>query len=195
MPGMGGLDMLKEIMRRYRLPVIVVSSHSTEGASVTFKALSMGAFDFVAKPRDVSARMPEIARELIGKDQGGGTEPGSTYSCCLREHYRQVDKIAARFEKTAYTICGNWCFHRRAAGIAICAVTISGEISGSIVSFNTCRKVLQKCLRAGSMRICAMKVKEAQSGDLLLPGRVLICPGQSAYQGEAVAAGKCCCTR
>src|ERR1700722_8682263 len=67
MPGMGGLDMLKEIMRRHRVPVIVVSSHSTEGASVTLKALSMGAFDFVAKPADVSARMPEIAAELISK--------------------------------------------------------------------------------------------------------------------------------
>src|SRR5579885_3564683 len=67
MPGMGGLDMLKEIMRRHRVPVIVVSSHSTEGASVTLKALSLGAFDFVAKPSDVSARMPEIASELIGK--------------------------------------------------------------------------------------------------------------------------------
>src|SRR5580704_18936022 len=52
MPGMGGLDMLKEIMRSHRVPVIVVSSHSTEGASVTLKALSMGAFDFVAKPSD-----------------------------------------------------------------------------------------------------------------------------------------------
>src|ERR1700759_1147403 len=67
MPGMGGIDMLKEIMRRHQVPVIVVSSHSKEGASVTLKALSLGAFDFVAKPQDVAARMPEIARELIGK--------------------------------------------------------------------------------------------------------------------------------
>ena len=50
MPGMGGLEMLKEIMRRQKVPVIVVSSHSTQGASVTLKALSLGAFDFVAKP-------------------------------------------------------------------------------------------------------------------------------------------------
>src|SRR6476659_10979769 len=65
MPGMGGIDMLKEIMRRHRLPVIVVSSHSTQGASITLRALSLGAFDFVAKPVDVHSRMPEIGRELI----------------------------------------------------------------------------------------------------------------------------------
>ena len=35
MPGMNGIDTLKEIMRREPVPVIVFSSHSTEGATVT----------------------------------------------------------------------------------------------------------------------------------------------------------------
>ena len=67
MPGMNGIDTLKEIMRRHPLPVIVVSSHSTEGASVTLKALGLGAFDFVTKPQDASAHMAETAAELIAK--------------------------------------------------------------------------------------------------------------------------------
>ena len=67
MPGLNGIDTLKEIMRRHRIPVIVVSSHTTRGASVTLKALSLGAFDFVAKPTDVSSRMQEVAQELISK--------------------------------------------------------------------------------------------------------------------------------
>ncbi len=78
MPGMGGIDMLKEIMRRHRLPVIVVSSHSTQGASITLQALSLGAFDFVAKPSDVSARMPQIAAELIGKIKAAAQSRGVT---------------------------------------------------------------------------------------------------------------------
>src|SRR5690349_24952385 len=76
MPGMGGLDMLREIMRRHRLPVIVVSSHSTQGAAITLQALSLGAFDFVAKPHDVSARMPEIAQELISKIKAAAQSRG-----------------------------------------------------------------------------------------------------------------------
>src|SRR4051795_9840035 len=76
MPGMGGLDMLKEIMRRHRVPVIVVSSHSTSGATVTLKALSLGAFDFVAKPTDVSSRMQEVGRELISKIKAAAQSRG-----------------------------------------------------------------------------------------------------------------------
>src|SRR6202167_5358912 len=67
MPGMNGIDTLKEIMRRQPVPVIVFSSHSTEGASVTMKALGLGAFDFVTKPKDASAHMAETAKELISK--------------------------------------------------------------------------------------------------------------------------------
>lgn len=67
MPGMNGIDTLKEIMRSRPVPVIVFSSHSVEGASVTFKALGLGAFDFVTKPKDATTHMAETARELISK--------------------------------------------------------------------------------------------------------------------------------
>src|SRR5919107_615441 len=68
MPRMDGLETLKEIMRRQRMPVIVVSAHTTVGATMTLKALSLGAFDFVAKPKDAaSAHMDAIAQELINK--------------------------------------------------------------------------------------------------------------------------------
>jgi len=68
MPRMDGLETLRQITRRFRVPVIVVSALTTEGASATFKALALGAFDFVAKPRDAaSAHMDDIAVDLIGK--------------------------------------------------------------------------------------------------------------------------------
>ncbi len=76
MPGMGGLDMLKEIMRRHRIPVLVVSSHSTQGASVTLKALSMGAFDFVAKPGEGSHAHAGSGAGTDFENQGGSPEPG-----------------------------------------------------------------------------------------------------------------------
>src|SRR5947199_728291 len=68
MPRMDGMETLRQIMRRFKILVIVVSAHSTSGASATFKALSLGAFDFVAKPRDAaSAHMEDISAQLIAK--------------------------------------------------------------------------------------------------------------------------------
>ncbi len=68
MPRMDGMETLRHIMRKHKLPVIMVSAQTTEGASSTFKALALGAFDFVSKPRDAAAaRMDEIGAELIAR--------------------------------------------------------------------------------------------------------------------------------
>ena len=76
MPRMDGIETLRQIMRQQQIPVVVVSAHTREGASTTFKALHMGAFDFVAKPENVLAdRMNEIAAELIAKIKAAVKSP------------------------------------------------------------------------------------------------------------------------
>jgi len=61
MPGMGGLEMLKELkVSRPELPVLVFSSITERGAMVTIEALSLGASDYVPKPA-----MVEIGRAHV----------------------------------------------------------------------------------------------------------------------------------
>ena len=65
MPRMDGMETLRQLTRKHRLPVIVVSAHSKNGAAATFQALSLGAFDFVPKPFDASqARMDGRIRDI-----------------------------------------------------------------------------------------------------------------------------------
>ncbi len=49
MPKMNGLDALRIIMQKYPRPVIMISSLTKEGAQVTIEALSLGAVDFIPK--------------------------------------------------------------------------------------------------------------------------------------------------
>src|SRR6202163_2121599 len=65
MPRMDGMETLRLIMRRAPLPVIVFSTHSKEGAYSTFKALALGAIDFVAKPTDAAAGHLETIADLL----------------------------------------------------------------------------------------------------------------------------------
>jgi len=176
MPGMGGLDMLKEIMRSHRLPVIVVSSHSTEGASVTLKALSMGAFDFVAKPSDVSARMPEIAQELISKIKAAAQS--------RRMRVSPLAPLSSPIEKAAPDS------KRRPTRLVAIGVSTGGpqalqyllpqlpkDFPGTILVVQYMPEGFTEMFSRRLDEICAIKVKEAQSGDLLLAGRALVCPG------------------
>jgi two-component system chemotaxis response regulator CheB len=51
MPKMGGLEALERIMAESPMPVLLLSSQTSEGAEVTLRGLELGAMDFVDKSR------------------------------------------------------------------------------------------------------------------------------------------------
>ena len=66
MPKMDGFTFLRILMSRQPTPVIVVSSYSQK--ENVFKALELGAIDFVAKPdRQVGPDMPELREQILSK--------------------------------------------------------------------------------------------------------------------------------
>jgi two-component system chemotaxis response regulator CheB len=176
MPGMGGLDMLKEIMLRHRLPVIVVSSHSTQGASVTLQALSMGAFDFVAKPTDVSACMPEIARELIAKIKAAA-QSRRVAIAPPSESLKPSPKAALDAQTRATRIVAIGISTGGPQALQYLLPQLSKNFPGTIVIVQHMPEGFTEMFSRRLEEICPITVKEAQSGDLLLAGRALICPG------------------
>jgi len=174
MPGMNGIDTLKEIMRRHPLPVIVFSSHSTEGASITMKALGLGAFDFVPKPKDAAAHMAETARELIAKVKAAAE---------CRWKPRPLRGIRAKLEKLPVPSAAP----NKVIGIGVSTggpqaleymlAQLPGDFPGTIAIVQHMPEGFTDMFARRLDEICALRVKEAQSGDLLQAGRVLICPG------------------
>jgi two-component system, chemotaxis family, protein-glutamate methylesterase/glutaminase len=176
MPGMGGLDMLKEIMRGHRLPVIVVSSHSTQGASVTLKALSMGAFDFVAKPGDVSARMPEIAQELISKIKAAAQSRGIRVSPSPIAS-GPVEKATPNSKRRPTRLVAIGVSTGGPQALQYLLPQLPKDFPGTILVVQHMPEGFTEMFSRRLDEICAIRVKEAQSGDLLLAGRALVCPG------------------
>ena len=178
MPGMGGLDMLKEIMRRHRLPVIVVSSHTTRGASVTLKALSLGAFDFVAKPSDVSSRMQEIAQELISKIKAAAQSRGITVHPEPDIPLPRIrTKSKAKLSPQPTKIIAIGISTGGPQSLHYLLAQLPPDFPGSIIVVQHMPEGFTEMFSKRLDECSALQVKEAQSGDLLLAGRVLICPG------------------
>jgi two-component system chemotaxis response regulator CheB len=173
---MDGMETLRNIMRQSRLPVIVVSAHTTQGASATFKALALGAFDFVAKPQDaLSSQMDAIATELINKIKVAsktrmpksqpeipvGRRPKKT--TIKRQPSRKVIAIGI---STGGPNALQYVLSQLPADFPAAIVVVQHMPEGFTELF---ARRLDEC--------CAIDVKEANSGDLLLAGRALICPG------------------
>jgi len=186
MPGMNGIDTLKEIMRREPVPVIVFSSHSTEGATVTMKALGLGAFDFVTKPKDTQAHMAETAKELIAKVKAAA-------DCKLKprimwaEPPKREKVEAAAAHPTRIVAIGVSTGGPQAMEYLLS--TLPGDFPGAIVVVQHMPDGFTDMFARRLDEVCPLRVKEAQSGDLLLPGRVLICPGNRHMKAKRLPLG------
>jgi two-component system, chemotaxis family, protein-glutamate methylesterase/glutaminase len=68
MPNMDGITFLKNLMRLRPTPVVMISTLTEKGAGVTLEALTIGAVDFIAKPKaDVANTLGNYAEEIINK--------------------------------------------------------------------------------------------------------------------------------
>ena len=68
MPRMDGLTFLSNLMRLRPMPVVMISSLTERGAETTLKALELGAFDFVSKPKvDVAGTLADFSDEILAK--------------------------------------------------------------------------------------------------------------------------------
>lgn len=176
MPGMNGIDMLKRVMRMiYPVPVIVVSAHSTEGASITLKALGLGAFDFVAKPKDVSNRMPEIAAELITKIKAAAQSKAVQVPTVSGHVNLEKASPATGTAPTKIVTIGVSTGGPNALQYVFSQ--IPRDFPGTILVVQHMPENFTEMFARRLDDTCPLRVKEAQSGDLLMPGRVLICPG------------------
>lgn len=76
MPGLNGIETLGEIRRLYpKLPVIMFSTLTEQGAAVTLEALSRGASDYMTKPANaesMAGAMEQVRHDLIAKIIGLG---------------------------------------------------------------------------------------------------------------------------
>jgi two-component system chemotaxis response regulator CheB len=188
MPGMNGIDTLKEIMRRRPLPVIVVSSHSTEGASVTVKALGLGAFDFVTKPQDASAHIAETAVELIAKIKAAAdckvVRPGVFRAQTPPEKISAGKTAPAPSKLVAIGISTGG-----PQALEFLLAQLPPDFPGSIVVVQHMPDGFTEMFARRLDELCSLRVKEAQSGDILQAGRVLICPGSRHMKVKRLTLG------
>jgi two-component system chemotaxis response regulator CheB len=178
MPRMDGMETLRLIMKSAPVPVILFSTHSKEGAYSTFKALGLGAVDFVAKPKDAAVgHLDTIADELIAKIKvakraSGNRLPPASPAEGSPSPKKKIgpgmppNRIIAIGISTGGPNALQFLLSQIPADFPSCILIVQHMPEGFTEMF---ARRLDEC--------CALDVQEARSGDLLSAGRVLLCPG------------------
>ncbi len=181
MPRMDGLEFLDRLMRLKPTPVIMVSSLTERGSASTFKALELGAVDFVTKPKQgVAGGLKEYGREITDKIRGAAR---------ARVRRSPIDAAPARSADAVLPLLGATVTGTERL-IIIGASTGGTEAIKAVLSAlpPDCPGILvaqhmpEAFTRSFALRLdglCRITVKEAASGERILPGHAYIAPGHS----------------
>lgn len=187
MPKLDGYGALREIMSRRPTPVVMVSSHTSEGAEATIRALALGAVDFVAKPSgSISLNMHITRDELVAKVKAaaGATPRFRRTAAEMVPIRREVKAIAAAMSMPAPMEAG---LPRRLVLIG-CSTggpgalhhiipKLPADLPAAVLVVQHMPPGFTRSLAGRLDELSAISVKEAAEGDRLRNGRVLLAPG------------------
>src|SRR5881296_2613360 len=178
MPRMDGMETLRLIMRRAPLPVILFSTHSKEGGYATLKALAMGAVDFLAKPKDAAAgHLENIADQLIAKIKVAKRAAGRKLPPAIVADDLPPPKKGNRATLPPRRVIAIGISTGGPNALQFVLSQIPAEFLSTILVVQHMPEGFTEMFAKRLDECCALEVHEARSGDLLLAGRVLICPG------------------
>lgn len=200
MPHIDGLQATEIIMSSNPHPILIVSSESREGAEVTLKALQLGAIDFVAKPSsgvdlDMNSVKDELCRKLkmaakvrvVRTAARSNAKPGSSPAPAAAPAPKK-DKHAP-----ASTGSSSASAPARAAGkfpIVVVASSTGGpatlmkfvpefpaDFPGAVIVVQHMPGNFTAQFSKQLGEVSQIKVKEAEAGEIVVPGQLYICPG------------------
>ncbi len=177
MPRMDGITFLKKLMIHHPIPVIIVSSLAKEGSEVALQAIDAGAIEVLSKPSSAYS-IGDMALELVEKikaahqskdrvknflkDTAAESKLVSTPIKPLLMTTNKVIVIGASTGGTKAIEHVIKKFPKDAPGTVI----VQHMPEGFTLSFSE---------RLDSL--CDVRVKEAKDGDKIVPGLVLVAPG------------------
>ncbi|GMW01761.1 MAG: chemotaxis response regulator protein-glutamate methylesterase [Candidatus Hydrogenedentota bacterium] len=172
MPRMDGITFLRKLMRYYPIPAIVVSSLTPRGGELAMEAFEAGAVDVMCKPgsalsieeiaADLRERLKTVAKVHM---QARALAPKNSSHHTALAMTRTTNKVVAIGASTGGT---------QALEDVLSAMPKNGP---GIVIVQHMPEYFTRAFADRLNGLCSIHVKEAESGDIVSPGKALIAPG------------------
>ncbi len=187
MPRMDGLETLDAILASNPVPVIMVSALTARDTDVTLQALDRGAMDYIEKPKDLKTSQDDFRRQLIPKIRAVA---GADVKRILRIRQTKKQRRQEAPARKQGVTDGNGELVQRYSQCCIAIGISTGGPPALATLFESLVLPLPPIVIVQHMpanftgpfarrldSISALTVKEAATGDRLLPNRAYIAPG------------------
>jgi two-component system chemotaxis response regulator CheB len=181
MPKMNGLEFLDKLMRAKPLPVVMISSFTETGSEITFRALELGAVDFVLKPKLNEQTPDDYGRMIADKIRAAKSarlrpprraDPNDTVSIPALV----TKKPVPRGVKTSDRVICVGASTGGTEAIREFLVGMPTDCPGILVVQHM-PEHFTKMFAERLNGLCQITVKEAEHNDPILPGHAYIAPG------------------
>jgi two-component system chemotaxis response regulator CheB len=182
MPRMDGLTFLRQIMSEKPTPVIICSSLAEKGAELSLQALSAGAIDIFTKPQlgvkdfllDTKQQLWNSVRAAAGARLTRRAAPAVADKKEPERRIPVADLVSMSSTTDRISVIGT------STGGTQALEAVLTNLPRTCPGIAVVQHMPEKFTAAFAKRldsVCAVDVKEAETGDRLIPGRVLIAPG------------------
>ena len=182
MPEMDGLETVRELRKIDALvPIIMFSTLTERGASVTFEALALGATDYVTKPSNIdgSATLETITNELIPKiralchlHSGVGTLIPESRVRCEPHRVPELPRLVSAAQIVVIGVSTGG-----PDALARLLPTLPSNFPVPLLIAQHMPPIFTAMLATRLAMKSSIPVRECRTGDPLLPGCALIAPG------------------
>ncbi len=186
MPGMNGLDALRQIMAANPIPVLMVSSLTEEGAKETLTALELGAVDYLPKHLEgVATNIAAVEQELIGKVLAAAKAKVVRRSPAATAAAKIIAKPKPPGALTASSVSATRGTKLVAIGCSTGGPLALQEIlplfpadfPAAVLIVQHMPKFFTKPFAERMNQLCQITVREAADGEVIAPGVALVAPG------------------
>lgn len=176
MPRMDGLSFLSKLMKHHPMPVVVVSSLTPKNSENALTALRLGAVDVLCKPGS-SYSTQEISREIIKSVRAAAVaDIKKNDSTTSAQKSQSIKPSNARLKKTTKKLIAIGSSTGGTKALEEILRVLPSNIPGTVIVQHM-PPVFTKSFAERLDIICNMSVKEAEDGDWIRPGQVLLAPG------------------
>ena len=172
MPGMDGITFLQKLMKSRPMPVIVFSSLTHKSSKTAMAALDAGAVDVISKPGG-SYGVVDVCRELAVKIKGAALASVGNHRKVQAASQAPVQMTMAETANKIFAIGAS------TGGVQALSALLKDfpkNCPGTVIVQHMSAKFTPLFTQRLDNE-CAPQVKEAEDGDLITPGRVLVAPG------------------
>ena len=178
MPRMDGITFLRKLMKYYPMPVIIVSSLTSEGSAMAMEALEYGAVDVISKPGPAYS-VGDMSVQLADKIRAAARVDMANRARIMQESREpQPARKSLAITKTTSKIIAIGASTGGTEALKVLLTELPHDMPG-IVIVQHMPANFTKSFADRLDQLCRIKVKEAEDGDSILPGTALLAPGNN----------------